>query len=335
MKPLRLFSILALSAVIALCAATAWKLRTAEDAAPANRAWGNVETRQTSLAFEASGRIAALYKEEGESVEAGELLGRLDDEALRISRQQAAAELKRLQAQAALAHEGTRQEDIDAARANEAAARAQLEYASATLKRQQDLVPAGAASRQMLDDARRAEHAARESLTAAAAQRAAAEKGPRAQEIAAADAAAEAAAASLAALDYQIQRGAVLKAPSAGIIRARLAEPGDMASPSRTIYQLSAADPKWIRAYLTERQLGLVKEGSLAAVFTDTIDPVDGTVAFVADTAEFTPKTVQTEDLRASLVYEVRITVRDPENRLRLGQPVTVEFAQPRSSPHD
>ena len=327
MKPLRLFSTLALSAVIALCAATAWKLRTAENAAPANRAWGNVETRQTSLAFEASGRIAALHKEEGESVQAGELLGRLDDEALRISRRQAAAELKRLQAQAALAHEGTRQEDIDAARANEAAARAQLEYASATLKRQQDLVPAGAASRQMLDDARRAEHAARESLTAAAAQ--------RAQEIAAADAAAEAAAASLAALDYQIHRGAVLTAPSAGIIRARLAEPGDMASPSRTIYQLSVADPKWIRAYLTERQLGLVKEGTLATVFTDTVGPVDGTVAFVSDTAEFTPKTVQTEDLRASLVYEVRITVRDPENRLRLGQPVTVEFAQPRSSPHD
>ena len=328
MKPLRLFSTLALSAVIALCAATAWKLRTAENAAPANRAWGNVETRQTSLAFEASGRIAALHKEEGESVQAGELLGRLDDEALRISRRQAAAELKRLQAQAALAHEGTRQEDIDAARANEAAARAQLEYASATLKRQQDLVPAGAASRQMLDDARLAEHAA-------PAQRAAAEKGPRAQEIAAADAAAEAAAASLAALDYQIHRGAVLTAPSAGIIRARLAEPGDMASPSRTIYQLSVADPKWIRAYLTERQLGLVKEGTLATVFTDTVGPVDGTVAFVSDTAEFTPKTVQTEDLRASLVYEVRITVRDPENRLRLGQPVTVEFAQPRSSPHD
>ena len=105
--------------LIALCAATAWKLRTAENAAPANRAWGNVETRQTSLAFEASGRIAALHKEEGESVQAGELLGRLDDEALRISRRQAAAELKRLQAQAALAHEGTRQEDIDAARAKD------------------------------------------------------------------------------------------------------------------------------------------------------------------------------------------------------------------------
>lgn len=89
MKPLRLFSTLALSAVIALCAATAWKLRTAENAASANRAWGNVETRQTSLAFEASGRIAALHKEEGESVEAGELLGQLDDEALRISRRQA------------------------------------------------------------------------------------------------------------------------------------------------------------------------------------------------------------------------------------------------------
>ena len=328
MSPKRVLSVIVVLLLVALLAAAAWKFRTLEDDSPARRAWGNVETRQTSLAFEASGRIAKLFREEGEAVSAGDILGQLDTAALAISRRQAAAELKRLEAQADLAHEGTRQEDIDAARANESAAKAQLEFALATLKRQEDLVPIGAGSRQMLDDARRGAQAARESLVAATAQRIAAEKGPRAQEVAAADAAVEAAAAQLASLDYQIEMACVLTAPTSGVVRSRLAEPGDMAGPSRTVYQISVTDPKWIRAYLTERQLGIVREGARAVVGTDTTEPVEGVVSFIASTAEFTPKTVQTEELRSSLVYEVRITVRDPENRLRLGQPVTVDFPE-------
>ena len=84
--------------------------------------------------------------------------------------------------------------------------------------------------------------------------------------------------------------------------------------------------PKWVRAYATERQLGLVREGGGAVVMTDTTEPLPAVVAFISSTAEFTPKTVQTEELRTVLVYEVKLSVDDPENRLRLGQPVTVEF---------
>ena len=117
-----------------------------------------------------------------------------------------------------------------------------------------------------------------------------------------------------------------------GVVRTRLAEPGDMASPSRTVYQLSIVSPKWVRAYVTERQLGLVREGDPAVVLTDTTDPVPAVIAAVSDTAEFTPKTVQTEDLRTVLVYEVKLTLEDPDNRLRLGQPVTVRFGDAASA---
>lgn len=323
---MKLLRALPLLLLIALLGGIAWLLRSENTDAPLNRAWGNVETRQTSLAFEASGRIAELRLEEGERAEAGSVLGKLDTAALEIERRRAAAEVRQARAQAELAREGTRAEDIDAARANEAASRAEVLYAEATLRRQAELAPAGASSRQALDEARYALNAARESLTAASAQRAAAEAGLRPQEVESAEAALEAAEAALASLDYQIETASILKAPSSGIIRARLAEPGDMAGPSRTVYQLSVIDPKWIRIYVTERQLGLLREGSRARVFTDTMPPMEGQVAFISSTAEFTPKTVQTEALRANLVYEARIIVRDPENRLRLGQPVTAEL---------
>ena len=97
--------------------------------------------------------------------------------------------------------------------------------------------------------------------------------------------------------------------------------------PSRTIYQIAVTAPKWVRAFVTEKQLGFVREGASAMVLTDTTEPVPATVGYISSTAEFTPKTVQTQDLRTVLVYEVRLNVRDPDNRLRLGQPVTVDFS--------
>ena len=168
--------------------------------------------------------------------------------------------------------------------------------------------------------------AARRELKASEAQLHALESGLRPQEVASAEAAAKSAQAAVASLDYQIEKASILKAPADGIIRTRLAEPGDMASPSRTIYQLSIVSPKWIRTYVTENQLGLVKEGAEALISTDTIGSLNARVSWISSTAEFTPKTVLTAELRTALVYEVRLEAADPENRLRLGQPVTVDF---------
>ena len=118
----------------------------------------------------------------------------------------------------------------------------------------------------------------------------------------------------------------MLRSPADGFVRVRAAEPGDMAVAARTIFELSLDDPKWVRAYLTEARLGEVREGDVVTVVTDTTEPISGRIAFISDTAEFTPKTVQTEDLRTALVYEFRVDVPDPEHRLRMGQPVTVKL---------
>ena len=312
--------------VVAALFFAAWSLR--QDDAPqlADTAWGNVDARHVSLAFEGAGRILELIPEEGTRVRKGDLLGRLDTEALQIERRRAEASLRALEAQADMAAEGYRAEDIEVAEKNVESLAAQLSSAERTYARQKQLFEAKATSRQNLDDARYAAETLRRELQAAEATRSAYQAGLRPQEVAAARAQADAAKAAVDALDYKINQAAIIRAPIDGIVRTRLAEPGDMASPSRTIFQLSVTSPKWIRAYVTERQLALLREGDTATVITDTTPALQATIAAISDTAEFTPKTVQTEDLRTVLVYEVKLTLPDPDNRLRLGQPVTVRF---------
>ena len=123
-------------------------------------------------------------------------------------------------------------------------------------------------------------------------------------------------------------KNATLTAPQDGVVRSRLVEPGDMVSPERAVYMIGLGSPKWIRAYVPESRLGEIREGMEAKVYTDS-DPdeaIKGQVGYISDTAEFTPKSVQTEELRTSLLYEVRIYVEDENNRLRMGMPATVKF---------
>ena len=180
---------------------------------------------------------------------------------------------------------------------------------------------------QQLDEARAAERTRERAVAAADANLAKYEAGLRPDEVRAKKAARDAGAAALKALDYQIGTASILTAPADGVIRSRLLEPGDMASSAKRVYQLAVTNPKWVHAYVTETQLAFVREGAAALVTTDTTPPMRATVGFISPEAEFTPKTVQTQDLRTVLVYEVRLNVEDPENALRLGQPVTVDFA--------
>ncbi|MFJ0735857.1 HlyD family efflux transporter periplasmic adaptor subunit, partial [Bordetella bronchiseptica] len=151
--------------------------------------------------------------------------------------------------------------------------------------------------------------------------------GPRDEDIAEAAAQWQASLAELALLRHRLAQ-AELKAPTDAVVRARLLEPGDMASPQRPVYTLALTEPKWVRAYLSEPDLGRVRPGMRARVYTDSQPDraIDGQVGYISSVAEFTPKTVQTETLRTSLVYEIRIRVDDPQDRLRLGMPATVRL---------
>jgi HlyD family secretion protein len=153
--------------------------------------------------------------------------------------------------------------------------------------------------------------------------------GPRKEEVAQAEAQLRAAEAQVAFLRQQLADAAVV-APADAVVRTRILEPGDMASPQRPVFSLAITDPKWVRAYVSEPDLGKVRAGMEASVAVDSFPDrrFDGWIGFVSPVAEFTPKAVQTEELRTSLVYEVRVFVKDPSDTLRLGMPATVHLAR-------
>lgn len=122
-------------------------------------------------------------------------------------------------------------------------------------------------------------------------------------------------------------------APDDGVIMTRVQEPGAVVEPSSPIYTMAKSKPIWVRAYIPESDLGNIKYGMKAKVLTDTINPstdkhreYTGWVGYISPVAEFTPKTVETTDLRTDLVYRIRVYVYEVDEYLRQGMPVTVKF---------
>jgi HlyD family secretion protein len=136
------------------------------------------------------------------------------------------------------------------------------------------------------------------------------------------------------ALLKQELKDAQLLAPTSATVRSRLMEPGDMASPTRPVFTLAVTDPKWVRVYVSETDLGKVHPGMHAMVSADSFPNrgFPGWVGYVSSVAEFTPKNIETPELRTSLVYEVRVFVNDPNDDLRLGMPATVHIPLAHSS---
>lgn len=293
--------------------------------------YGNVDQRQVSLAFNTAERIAELTVREGDKVSPGQVLGRLDTRTPRLRVAQAAAQIGVAEQVLARLRAGSRPEEIAQARAALAAAAADAEFAAqqqARLQAARDETAGRGVAQQDLDNAaakRKVALAQRDSADKALALAIA---GPRREDIAQAEAQLAAARADKALAERQIEESE-LKAPIAAVVRARLLEPGDIASPQRPVFTLAITQPKWVRAFVPEPRLSQIRPGMAAQVNTDSApdQPLPGRIGFISSVAEFTPKTVQTEELRTSLVYEVRIEVDDPADTLRLGMPATVRIA--------
>lgn len=287
--------------------------------------YGNIEIRDVDLAFNESEHIAEVLVEEGNRVSRGDLLARLHTDRLDALLDQADAQLQAQEYVVKRLENGTRPEEIGQAQADVNAAETRLQNAETTLRRLRQTAASGATSEQALDDAeatvrtqRNVLQAKREALNLAVA-------GPRDETIAEARAALEGRQAQVRFLQARL-KDTRLTAPAAGVVQNRIMEPGEMASPNLPVLTLALTTPKWVRAYVSEPNLGRIKKGMPATVSSDSYPdkPYEGQVGFISPVAEFTPKTVETTDLRPRLVYETRITVDDPDNELRLGMPVTV-----------
>jgi len=293
--------------------------------------YGNVDLRQIELAFNGSERIAEVLVQEGDRVTRGQVLARLDTS--RLKPQVATAEAT-VEAQLAVVqklHNGSRPQEIAQARANVAAAKADQVNADQQWRRLTaltTLTTGRAISQQDLDGAKAALDAAQAHLAVAEKALDMAVIGPRQEDVAQGEAQLRADQAQLEFLHRQLG-DAELVSPSDAVVRSRLLERGEMVSPQRPVFDLAIMDPKWIRAYVSETELGRIHMGMKASVTADSFPgrTLSGWVGFISSVAEFTPKPVQTEELRSNLVYEVRVFVPDPGDELRLGMPATVRIA--------
>lgn len=288
---------------------------------------GNVDIRQISLAFDGTGRIVELRADEGDRLTAGQVIGLLDTQTLELQTKELEAQAEAQRQILLRLHHGSRPEEIERARSQLKSAEADVPRVAKDLARATELQAQGATSDQDLDRARSATQVATAKVEDLQAALRLAQLGPRAEEVAGAAAQLAALEAQLALLRHQIDL-AQLRAPADAVVRSRLLEPGDMATAQKPAFALALIKPKWVRVYASEPDLGKIKPGMAARVFTDSQPdrPVNGKVGYISSVAEFTPKSVQTEDLRTSLAYEVRIRVDDEADALRLGQPVTVRL---------
>ena len=287
---------------------------------------GNVDLRQIELPFNNSERIAAVLAQEGDRVKQGQVLARLDTRRLEPQVAQFEAQLAAQKQVVERLRNGSRPEEIEQARANVESARAEAGNAKLRFERlKKTAQEALAVSQQQLDDARAALTAAQAKLVVTQRTLELVLAGPRHEEVAEAEARLQGSEAQLALLRQELA-DAQLVAPLDATVRSRLLEPGEIASPQKPVFSLAVTDPKWVRAYVSEPDLGKVRSGMVAAVAVDSFPGrrFEGWIGFVSSVAEFTPKSVQTDELRTSLVYEVRVFVKDPGDELRLGMPATV-----------
>jgi HlyD family secretion protein len=296
--------------------------------------YGNVDLRQVELAFNNNERIAAVLVQEGDRVKSGQVLARLDPSRLEPQVEQAEATEGAQRKAVERLRNGSRPQEIAQARANVESAEADAIDARGQYLRRKTLAANSVVSEQDLEDAKAAFDVAEAKLVVSQKALDLAIAGPRKEDIGQAEAELRADEAQSAFLRRELA-DAQLIAPVNAVVRTRLMEPGEMASPQKPVFSLAVTDPKWVRAYVAEPDLGKVHMGMSASIATDSFPDrrFEGWVGFVSPVAEFTPKTVETEELRTSLVYEVRVFVKDPTDDLHLGSPATVYLVTGGNSP--
>ena len=316
--------------LIAFLAAGAyyWNMQRREPAAKdLLTLYGNVDIRKVDLGFRVGGKISEIAFQEGDRVQSGQIIARLENTPYQDELNLALAQQEQAAANLAKMEAGSRPQEITQAEAlvrerQATASNLEIEY-----RRLDSLLKINAIARQLFDNVNAGLTEAKARLATAEEGLKLAREGFRTEDINAAQAALHAAEARSAGARTRLD-DTLCKAPDTGIILTRVEEPGAIVSTGQTVLTLSLDTPVWIRAYIEEPDLGRIYPGMTAQVFTDSRpqQPFTGHVGYISPEAEFTPKTVQTKELRTRLVYQVRIIADNPDYGLRQGMPVTVKL---------
>ena len=291
--------------------------------------YGNIDIRQVNLGFRVGGRIQEMRVEEGDAVNAGDLIALLDPGPYQDLVNIARSQFQQAQANFTKTVNGYRKEEIDQARAQVAQMKANLTNAELNFKREHDLNQSNVISKQELDNAIAQRDTYQAQLNFAEANLALELAGNRQEDIDAARSQMEFAMANLESAELNLT-DCRLVAPSAGIVITRALEPGAIVSAGLTAYSIALSNPIWARTYIDEPDLGRIYPGMKAFVYTDANPnkPYEGQIGFISPVAEFTPKEVQTRELRTDLVFRLRVIIEKADRYLRQGMPVTVKLVE-------
>jgi len=283
---------------------------------------GNIEAHESLVGFKVSGRIVELPVEEGQQVEQGALLARIDDADLQQKVRVDEATVRVRESSLALTLAGTRFQEVKAAQQSMIDAEADLEQKKLDNERARQLFAKDEISAQERDQAATALKRAEAIFKAAQQRYNEAVEGSRKEDIAISRANLNQANASLGLSQINLSYS-VLYAPSAGVVTVRQAELGEVVSPGSPVVTLSDLDHIWLRAYVAETDLGRIHWGQDATITTDTYPgkQYHGRVSFISSDAEFTPKSVQTTKERVTLVYRIKIDIDNPTHELKPGMP--------------
>lgn len=310
--------------VLLLLGAVAWFFKLRESADPNGRIFvsGNIEATEIDLSFRLAGQIKTLPVEEGDRVAKGRVIATLDTDTLLSQKGAAQAELANARATLDELEEGTRAEEIERARAALKAAESRMKNAKDEHERYLPLFKEKAISASTYDAKETALKIAVEDHNNARQYLTQMERGPREQQIRAAKARLDRVTWDLKKIELDIEHSE-LTTPESGVILVKSNEVGEVILPGATVATVAAIDEVWLKGYIGESDLGKVKLGQKAQVTTDSYPGkiYDGTVTFISSRAEFTPKNVQTKEERVKQVYRVKVTIKNPQQELKIGMP--------------
>lgn len=310
--------------VAAIAAGIYFYPRFVKKPAPANELTlsGNIEAHESLISFKVQGRIVELPAQEGEQVQQGALLARLEDADFRqrVHIDEANVDVRRSNLDLTMA--GTREQEVKASQQAVIDAQADLEQKKLDNDRAQQLFAKDEIAAQDRDQAATALKRAEASLKAAEQRYNEAAEGSRKEDIAIARANLAAANANLG-LSRIDESYTTLRAPSTGVIAVRQAELGEVVVPGSPVVTLDDLDHIWLRAYIAEPDLGRIQWGQDATITTDSFPgkQYHGRISFISPDAEFTPKSVQTYTERVTLVYRIKIDIDNPNHELKPGMP--------------
>lgn len=288
---------------------------------------GNVEATEVNIGFKSSGRLVELLSQEGQKIRKGDKLAVLDSAEVQNHVLQNRAVLSEAMIRLEELKAGSRPQELEQASANVRHAEAELIKAKKDFERADSLYKKEVVSAQQMDAAKKAYDIAVSQHQKSIEALSLVKEGPRKETIKAAEQRVRQAEAALMVSAERLKDTAIY-APVAGVVLRKNAEAGETVSQGMPVYTIGDLESPWIKVYVKEDKLGLVKLGQKAEVKVDSYKDkaYEGTVTYISSEAEFTPKNVQTREERVKLVFGVKVSVKNINNELKPGMPADVRI---------